>query len=138
VDNNQRIAQAFAYRVSTAVKPPRGKVADEFTGRLPESQVRAWLKRVLPAAVRMGYSPAAAALAQHDPSEAAARYRLALGEIPATRRRCQPGSPAGIPGHPEGVRGAAPGAGPARQNHRARGLADAGRFFAQAGEAPGW
>ena len=50
VDQNQRLAMAFQVQGIPAVKAFRdGKVVEEFAGALPESQVRAWLKRVLPA-----------------------------------------------------------------------------------------
>jgi putative thioredoxin len=82
VDNNPRLAQAFRVQGIPAVKAFRdGQVVEEFTGALPESQVRAWLKRVVPAPSD-GLVAAAAALEQRAPAEAAARYRLALGEDP--------------------------------------------------------
>jgi putative thioredoxin len=49
VDNNQRLAQAFGVQGIPAVKAVRdGRLVDEFTGALPESQVRSWLKRFVP------------------------------------------------------------------------------------------
>jgi putative thioredoxin len=83
VDNNQRLAQSFGVQGIPAVKAFRdGQVVEEFTGALPESQVRAWLKRVVPSPSD-SLVAAAAALEQTDPDEAAARYRIALGEDPA-------------------------------------------------------
>jgi putative thioredoxin len=82
VDNNQRLAQMFRVQGIPAVKAFRdGKLADQFEGALPESQVRAWLKRLLPAEQN---DPLAAAreLEERAPDEAAARYRLALGQNP--------------------------------------------------------
>jgi putative thioredoxin len=82
VDNNQRLAQTFRVQGIPAVKAFRdGQVVDEFAGAIPESQVRAWLKRLVPAPSD-SLVEAAAALEQRDPSEAAARYRVALGEDP--------------------------------------------------------
>lgn len=82
VDNNQRLAQMFRVQGIPAVKAFRdGKIADQFEGALPESQVRAWLKRVLPAQPNDPLA-AAQALEARQPAEAAARYRLALGQNP--------------------------------------------------------
>src|SRR5262245_45307637 len=82
VDNNQRLAQMFRVQGIPAVKAFRdGRIVDEFTGALPESQVRAWLKRLVPAPANSALE-AAIALEERDPAEAAARYRLALGDDP--------------------------------------------------------
>ena len=139
VDNNQRIAQAFGIQGIPAVKAFRdGKVAEEFTGALPESQVRAWLKRVLPAASD-GLLEAAAALEQHDPSEAAARYRLALGEDPSnTAALFSLGRLLVAEGHPEGVEALRQVPSGAPEYSRARAWLTLADFFEQAGEAPGW
>src|SRR5262245_25185803 len=83
VDENPRLAQAFRVQGIPAVKAFRdGRVVDEFTGALPETQVRAWLKRFV-AAPGDQLVEAAAALEVSDPAEAAARYRVALGDNPA-------------------------------------------------------
>jgi len=80
VDNNQRLAQMFRVQGIPAVKAFRdGRVVDEFAGAIPESQVRAWLKKLAPANNAL---EAAIALEERDPAEAAARYRLALGDDP--------------------------------------------------------
>ena len=82
VDNNQRLAQMFRVQGIPAVKAFRdGRVVDEFTGALPESQVRAWLKKLAPAPANDALA-GAIALEERDPAEAAARYRLALGDDP--------------------------------------------------------
>jgi len=82
VDNNQRLAQMFRVQGIPAVKAFRdGRVVDEFTGAIPESQVRAWLKKLAPASANNALE-AAIALEERDPAEAAARYRLALGDDP--------------------------------------------------------
>jgi putative thioredoxin len=87
-----------------AVKAFRdGKVVDEFTGAIPESQVRAWLKRFLPAPSD-SLVDAAAALEVREPAEAIARYRLALGDDPSNegallalgRLLVQQGEPEGV------------------------------------------
>jgi putative thioredoxin len=80
VDENPRLAQMFHVQGIPAVKAFRdGRVVDEFTGALPETQVRAWLKRLAPAPGDQLVA-AAAALEASDPAEAAARYRVALGD----------------------------------------------------------
>lgn len=86
VDENPRLAQMFQVQGIPAVKAFRdGRVVDEFTGALPESQVRAWLKRLGPLAPT---SPAdrladeAAALEERDPIGAKARYESALNVDP--------------------------------------------------------
>jgi putative thioredoxin len=82
VDNNPRLSQMFGVQGIPAVKAFRdGRVVDEFTGAIPESQVRAWLKRFLPAAAD-SLVDAAAALEERSPVEAIARYRVALGSEP--------------------------------------------------------
>jgi putative thioredoxin len=81
VDNNQRLAQAFGVQGIPAVKAFRdGKVVDEFTGALPESQVRAWIGRLAPPAAPPADQLAqeAAALERSNPKQAEARYRQAL------------------------------------------------------------
>jgi putative thioredoxin len=140
VDNNQRLSQAFRVQGIPAVKAFRdGKVVDEFAGALPESQVRAWLKRVVPAASD-GLVAAAAAMEQYDPSEAAARYRLALGEDPDnTAALFSLGRLLVAQGDPEGVEALRQVPSSAPQYARARAWLALAEFFEQAGEsAPGW
>jgi putative thioredoxin len=46
VDNNQRLSQSFGVQGIPAVKAFKdGKIIDQFTGALPESQIKAWLKK---------------------------------------------------------------------------------------------
>lgn len=82
VDENQRLAAMFRVQSIPAVKAVhQGKIVDEFTGALPESQVRTWLKRFVP---ESGDSliAAAEALEASDPEGAIGRYRLILGQEP--------------------------------------------------------
>jgi putative thioredoxin len=82
VDDNPRLAQMFRIQGIPAVKAFRdGRIVDEFTGALPESQVRTWLKRFVPEPSD-DLVEAAAAMESHSPAEAAARYRVALGSDP--------------------------------------------------------
>ncbi len=140
VDNNQRLSQAFGVQGIPAVKAFRdGKVVEEFAGALPESQVRAWLKRVLPAASD-GLLAAAAAMEQHDPSEAAARYRLALGDDPDnTAALFSLGRLLVAQGHSEGVEALRQVPSSAPEYSRARAWLTLADFFEQAGDkAPSW
>ncbi|HWQ11318.1 MAG TPA: thioredoxin [Roseiflexaceae bacterium] len=87
VDNNPRLAGMFGIQGIPAVKAFRnGQVVDEFTGALPESQVRAWLRRVAPPAAPPAEQLAeeAAALEAANPKMAEARYRQALTLDPAS------------------------------------------------------
>jgi putative thioredoxin len=104
VDNNQRLAQMFHVQGIPAVKGFRdGKVVDEFTGAIPESQVRAWLKRFLPAPSD-GLVEAAAALEERSPAEAIARLRVALGSDPSNEAaQLALGRLLVLQGEPEGV-----------------------------------
>ncbi len=82
VDENPRLAQAFQVQGIPDVKAVRdGRLVDEFSGAQPESQVRAWLKGVVPA---QGADPLEEiqALEESDPEEAIAHYRLLLGSDP--------------------------------------------------------
>jgi putative thioredoxin len=82
VDENQRLAQAFRIQSIPAVMAVyQGKVVEQFVGALPESQVRAWLKRFVP---EQGGSllEAAQSLEADDPQGAIDRYRLLLGDEP--------------------------------------------------------
>lgn len=77
-DRNQRLAQQFGIQGIPAVKAFRdGKIVDEFTGALPESQVRAWLKKLLPSPIDQLVAQAQQQ-EQTDPAAAAESYRTAL------------------------------------------------------------
>lgn len=82
VDENPRLAQAFRIQsIPTVIAVSQGKIVEQFLGALPESQVRAWLKRFVsePSDALLN---AAKALEATDPEGAIARYRLVLGEDP--------------------------------------------------------
>lgn len=82
VDQNQRLAANYKVQGIPAVKAFRnGKVVNEFTGALPESQVRAWLNQVCPP-VADQLAAEAAALEAHAPAQAIARYRQILANDP--------------------------------------------------------
>ncbi len=83
VDQNPTLSQRFGVQSIPMVKAFRaGQVADGFTGALPESQVRAWLRKLIPS---RGDSLAAegAGLEAIDPVAAIERYRSVLAEDPA-------------------------------------------------------
>lgn len=78
VDRNQRLAAQFGVQGIPAVKAFRdGKVVDQFEGALPESRVRAWLKKLVPSEIDRLVA-AAAEQEQRDPAAAAELYRQAL------------------------------------------------------------
>ncbi len=82
VDQNQRLAANYQVQGIPAVKAFRnGKVVNEFSGALPESQVRAWLKQVCPP-VADQLAAEAAALEAHAPDQAIARYRQIVATDP--------------------------------------------------------
>jgi putative thioredoxin len=78
VDQNQRLAMNFQVQGIPAVKAFRdGKVVDEFTGALPENQIRAWLQGIAPAPAD-SLAEEAAKWEANDPEQAVANYRRAL------------------------------------------------------------
>jgi putative thioredoxin len=80
VDANQQLAARFRVQGIPAVKAFRdGNVVAEFTGALPEREVRRWLQQLLPSAAE-GLVREAERLASGDPEGAIARYRMALAE----------------------------------------------------------
>lgn len=82
VDENPRLAQAFRVQGIPAVKAvSQGKLVDEFTGALPESRVRAWLKGFVAEGGPV-VEEDLAAMEQTNPREAIARYRAALAQDP--------------------------------------------------------
>lgn len=77
-DKNQRLAQQFGIQGIPDVKAFRnGKVVAEFSGAQPESQVRSWLKQLIPSEIDHLVAQAEQQ-EQTDPDAAAASYRAAL------------------------------------------------------------
>jgi putative thioredoxin len=82
VDNNQRLAQAFGVQGIPAVKAVfDGKLINEFTGVIPESQVRAWLKKFVPASPEQEAADLVS-LEASDPQTAEQQYRQLLAKDP--------------------------------------------------------
>ena len=78
VDENQALAQRYGVRgIPMVIGFRDGKPADTFTGALPESQVRAWLRKLIPSGADQ-LATEAAGLASTDPVQAIERYRAAL------------------------------------------------------------
>jgi putative thioredoxin len=93
VDANPRVAQTFGVQSIPAVKAVvAGRLVDEFTGALPEAQVRSWLDQLL-SMVEQSVSAAVAteatvgaareALERGDLDGAAEEFRRRLAEAPA-------------------------------------------------------
>lgn len=84
VDANQQISQALGIQGIPAVKAIRdGKIVAEFTGALPESQVREWLSQLGPSPGELLVGEGMDAEARGDLDAAAERYRAALSQEPA-------------------------------------------------------
>jgi len=82
VDENPRVAGSFRVQgIPMVIGFRDGKPADTFTGALPETQVRAWLRKLVPAGADQIASEAAA-LEASNPTKAIERYRAALAEDP--------------------------------------------------------
>jgi len=82
-DENPRTAGQFRIQGIPAVKAFRnGRVAAEFTGAVPESQVRAFFQKLVPTAAERA-AREAADLASQDPQAAEAGFRQVLATAPA-------------------------------------------------------
>lgn len=78
VDQNPALSRRFGVQSIPMVKGFQGgQAVDGFTGALPESQVRAWLRKLVPAGVDQ-IAEEAAALGATNPAKAIERYRAAL------------------------------------------------------------
>lgn len=83
VDENPAVSQAFQVRGIPAVYALlHGQVVDSFTGALPEVQVRAWLRGILPGPEAALLEQAAALQAEGKTKEAKALYEKVLEEKP--------------------------------------------------------
>jgi putative thioredoxin len=84
VDSNQRLSSAAGVQGIPAVKAViGGQIVGEFTGALPESQVRQWIDSLLKAAADQGFGvPADGAAPEADPLETA-YAALAAGDLDA-------------------------------------------------------
>ena len=84
VDANPRLAGAMEVQGIPAVRAFKGgREVAEFTGALPEPQVREWLAQLGPSPADIAYDEGAALEAAGDLAAAAERYRQALAEAPA-------------------------------------------------------
>ena len=91
VDANQRLAQAAGVQGIPAVKGiVQGQIVGEFTGALPEVQVRQWIDQLLAAGQQLGLTGAALAEGDEtpagpppDPELVAAEEALQRNDLPA-------------------------------------------------------
>jgi putative thioredoxin len=83
VDANPRLAGTFGVQGIPAVRAFKdGREVAEFTGALPEPEVRKWLEQLGPSPADLAYEEGAALEAAGRLDEAAAAYRRALAEAP--------------------------------------------------------
>lgn len=86
VDRNQGLARRFGVQGIPAVKAFRdGNVIDEFTGALPESQVRSWLTKIVPSQTDQLVAQAAR-LEASDAERAVTLYQQVLAQEPTDGR----------------------------------------------------
>lgn len=86
-DENPTLAARYGVRGIPNVKALRdGQVVDEFTGALPEREVRRWLERLLPSPAEPQWQQAVAAREAGDTATAEQLLREALTEDPAFDR----------------------------------------------------
>lgn len=82
VDESPALSQQFGIRSIPMVAAFRdGQMVDSFMGALPESQIRTWLRKVVPSDVDRQVEEAAR-LAATDPGAAAERFRAVLERDP--------------------------------------------------------
>jgi putative thioredoxin len=83
VDANQQLAAAFRIQGIPAVKAfMDGRQVAEFTGALPEAQVRAWLEQLRPSRAETATAEAERAESEGDLEDAARLFAEALEEEP--------------------------------------------------------
>ncbi|HUG15603.1 MAG TPA: thioredoxin [Thermomicrobiales bacterium] len=83
VDENQRVSMQYRVQGIPAVKAFKdGRVVDEFTGALPESQVRAFFERLVPSPIDLKLRDAEQRIQQGDQAGAESLYREVLESVP--------------------------------------------------------
>ncbi len=83
-DENPQTASTYRIQGIPAVKAFRdGRVVAEFTGAVPEAQVRAFFAKLVPTAAERAAQQAAAAASSGDTAAAESAYRSALASSPS-------------------------------------------------------
>lgn len=82
-DENQELSAKYGVRGIPAVKAMvSGRIVDEFTGALPENEVRAWLEGIIPSPSEELRKAASEMLAKNDPAGALSLLAKAHGLDP--------------------------------------------------------
>ncbi len=84
VDANPQLAQTFGVQgIPTVVGVRNGEIVSQFTGAIPETQVRQFVESLLPTALDFAAEQGHVALAGGDAESAEAAWRAVLAEDPA-------------------------------------------------------
>jgi len=84
VDTNQSLAAQFQVQgIPTVIAFRNGEPVDRFTGALPEAQIRAWLRKIIPSQTDKTCAAALSAVSSGDVATAERLFREVLAVEPA-------------------------------------------------------